>query len=340
MPDTLVYPTSVELEAVEQVLIPRLTENRLGFQLLPLVTKDHHRLIWEQMDNYTGLQQVRGLNGQPQSVVAVGAKQYEMKPGVYGEFMPIDEEELTLRRQPGSIDQNIDLTDITGMKQMQLLGRRLDRIELNIWTLLTTGTFSVANAQGAVLHTDTYPILTYTAGVTWATSATATPLANFRAIQLLGRGQSAQFGGNAMAIMNRVTLNSMLSVTNINDIAGRRTSGLLSYLTLNEINSILLGEGLPQIMVYDEGYLNDSGTFVPFIGNGVVIVVGKRPDGVPLGEYRMTRNASKPGSAPGAYTYVDDSLDRKELPRTVKVHDGHNGGPVIFFPGGFIRMNV
>lgn len=338
MADTYVYPTAAELETVEQTLIPRLTQDRLGFQLLPIRSVDAHRLIWEQMDNYTGLQQVRGLNGQPQSVRPVGLKQYEAKPGVYGEFMVIDEEEITIRRAPGTFDQNIDLTEITAQKQQQLLGRRLDRVELNIWTLLTTGTFSVAK-NGQVLHTDTYPILQYTAGTPWTTFATATPLANFRAIQLLGRGQSAKFDSKATAYMNRQTMNNLLSNTNTNDIAGRRTSGLNTVLDPSEINRVLLGEDLPQLAVYDEGYLDDSGTFVPYIPTGVVVVEGKRPSGVPLGEYRMTRNANKPGAAPGAYTFVKDTLD-KEVPRTVTVHDGHNGGPVVFFPGGFIRMNV
>jgi len=223
--------------------------------------------------------------------------------------------------------------------QDQLLGRRLDRIEKIVWDLLTAGTFSVAGPDGVTMHTDTFTLQTASAAVAWATFATATPLKDFRAVQLLSRGYSVSFGADAKAYMNRVTFNNLVANTNTADLAGRRTSGLQTVLTLGEINSVLAGEGLPQIVIFDGGYLDSSGTFQPFIPNSKVVVVGRRLDGAPIGNYVYTRNANNPGLEPGPYMKVVDNEER-EVPRLIEVHDGHNGGPIIEFPSAVVILTV
>lgn len=340
MAQTLIYPSNRVLRTVAAIKAANLEARRMIFTILPIGTLDSHTLEWEQEDNYTGLQQVRGLNGRPPRVQHVGAKRYVAEPGVYGEHMVIDELEITKRRNYGQLTDNaVDVSELVARRQDRLLARRYDRIEQIGWLLLTTGTFSVAAVNGAILHTDTYTLQTYTAGITWATSATAVPLKNFRDVQLLSRGKGVSFGANARAIMNRVTFNRLVSNLNTNDLAGRRTSGLNSVLNMTEINAVLLGEGLPQIEIYDEGYLDDTNTFVPYIGDGKVLVVGVRTDGGQVGEYLMTRNANNPNSAPGAYQKIIDKGE-DAVPREVEVHDGHNGGAVLYFPSAMVVMNV
>lgn len=336
---TFTYPSNAELNEIAQILTPRLVAGRPIFDIMPVRNVNSSIIMWEQKDNYVGLQQLRGLNGQPPKVQMVGAKQYQMRPGAYGEFMDIDEIQLTERRPLGTFTGSISLDDLVRERQDQLLVRRYDRLEQIGWTLLTTGTFSVATLSGAIAHTDTYTLQTATASVAWATSATATPLADFRQIQLLGRGKGVQFNANAKAYMNRITANTFLANTNANDVAGKRTDGLANIMTMEQVNTLLTGEGLPNLVIYDEGYLNDVGTFVPFIPNNKVVVVGRRNTGDPIMEYLMTRNANNPNMEPGPYMKVIDDGDRA-VPRTVEVHDGHNGGPVIYYPGAVIIMTV
>jgi hypothetical protein len=336
---TYTYPTNAELQLIAQDKMPALQADRPAFQILPIVNHDTSLVMWEQMDNYIGLQQVRGLNGQPANVKPVGSKLFQSVPGVYGEFSLVDELLLVERRRLGGFNVPVSVDDLVMQRQDQLLGRRLDRIEQIIWTLLSTGTFSVAGPNGAILHTDNYTTQTYTAGVTWATVATATPLANFRAVQLLGRGRSAVFDAGAKAYMNRVTANSLLSNTNANDLAGRRTAGLASVMSIGDTNQVLLGEGLPQLVVEDSGYFNDSSTFVPFIPNNKVVVVGRRPAGQTIGEYQMVRNANNDNMAPGPYMKIVDNGE-DHVPRSIEVHDGHSGGPAIFFPSAIVLMTV
>lgn len=338
---TLNYPTNRQLRQIAAIKAPNLEAQRKIFEILPIDTVDSHVVEWMQEDNYAGLMQVRGLGGRPNRVMHVGGKHYIMQPGVYGEFMIVDETEITKRRQWGQLsDAPVDVSDLVMQRQSRLLARRYDRIEYIGWTLLIAGTFSVSNPNGTVLHTDAYTTQTFTSSVAWSTPATSTPLADFRAIQLLGRGKGVSFGAQSKAYLSRVTLNRMLSNTNNADIAGRRTSGLNTVLTQNEANSLLLGEGLPQIELYDEGYLSEpSGTFTLWIPDGKIVVVGKRTDGSAIGNFLMTRNANNPNSAPGAYQkIVDKGVD--SVPREIEVHDGFNGGAALYFPSAVVVMNV
>lgn len=333
------YPTSAELNEIAQTLMPRLMEGRVGFRLMPMRNVDAPYVIWEQKDNYTGLQQLRGLNGGPQAVQHVGLGRYQMEPGYYGEFKPLDEAMLTLRRQIGTFATPINVADLVSEAQEHLLQRRLDRIEWIIWTLLTTGTFSVTGPNG-ITHSDTYTQQTYNA-TTWGTAATATPLADFRAVQLLGRGISANFGASALAYMNRVSCNALLANTNAADIYGKRTAGLQTANDLDRMNSILMGEDLPTIEVYDQGYLDSSGTFQPYIANGVVLVVGQRPAGQTIGEFQMTRNMATSNMSPGAYMQVVNLNESNgHIPQQIQVHDGFNGGPALWFPSATVRMDI
>jgi hypothetical protein len=333
-----IYPTNEDLQLIAQTKIHALAMDDPIFEHFPTVNVDSHVLSWEQRDSYRGLAAVRGLNGQPKRVNAVGGNKFTIEPGIYGEYMTIDEAELTTRRQWGSYNTPINITDLVLEKQDQLLSRRIDLIRSILWTLVTTGTFTVANELTQTQYSGTYSIQTFTAGVSWGTPATATPLANFRAVQLLSRGFSVSFGAGARAYMNRVTFNKMISNTNSADIAGRRTSGLNTVLNLGEVNAVLAGEDLPMIVVHDGGYLNSAGTFVPLIADDKAVVIGQRPANAPVGDYAMTRNANNPNLEPGPYMRVVD--DEDDVPRLIQVHDGHNGGPRIYFPSAVVKMSV
>lgn len=333
-----IYPSSVQLEQIAQTLTPRLSANRVGLQLFPAVNVESHLLEWEQKDNFTGLQQIRGLNGEPNRVKPKGMSRFTLEPGVYGEYGLVDERELTTRRQMGTFGTPIDITDLVLDRQNQLLQRRLDRIELIVWTLMTTGTFSVADGSN-VLHTDSYTFQSFDASVGWGTAATSTPLADLRAVQLKARGYSVNFGAQATAYMNLVTWNRMLANTNAADLGGRKAAFGESINGPEGVNRVLAQDNLPQISIYDEGYLDSTGTFQLFIPDGIIVLIGARPPGQRIGEYRFTRNANNPNMAPGSYMKVFDR-GQEQVPRQIEVHDGHNGGPVIYFPSAIVVMDV
>lgn len=335
---TFVFPTSQTITEIAQDKLPNLVQNRVGFQLMPMVDVDSYLVMWDQKDNFVGLQQHRGLNGEPPKVQRTGAKRYQVTPGIYGEFALIDERELTIRRQYGTFGTPIDISDLVMDAQDQLLGRRLDRIELVIWTLLTTGAFTVLAPDGSIAQQDAFSLQTFTSTVPWATSATSTPLLDLRNIKLKSRGHSVNFGTQATLWINQVTANNLLQNANANDLFGRRLTGLTTINNVGDINRLLAGDDLPTIQIYDEGYLNDAGTFVPFIANNKGVLVGRRPAGQVIGDYALTRNANNPTLAPGAYMRVFDRGE-DQVPRQIEVHDGHNGGPRVYYPSAIVVCN-
>ena len=338
------YPTNRELSTIAPQKIARMAENRVGFQIMPMRDVRAATIEWQQRDNFYGLQQLRGLDGAPTHVKPLGNNVYSYTPGVYGEFMTITETELTKRAGSITTDVPIDVGDLVAERQDQLMQRELDRMEQIIWTLLTTGTFSVALPGGAVGFTDTFSIQTYTRLVAWSSITTATPLLDFQAMQLLGRGLGVSFGAGATAYMNRATANNLLSNSNSADLGGRRVFGGNTINDVTGITRILQGEDLPSIVVYDEGYYNDSNTFTLFIPNNKVVVIGQRAAGQRIGEYVKTLNANNPGRAPGSYSFVIDRANgtngEKRVPPNMEVHQGHNGGPVLFYPGSIIIATV
>jgi hypothetical protein len=335
---TYTYPEAEELKLIEQELLPTLSEDDPILKEFPTTEVRSDRVRWEQKDNYKGLQQLRGLNGAPNFVNRVGAKEYDFAPGVYGEFTLIDEKELTTRRQWGTFGDPITIDDLIADAQAFLLQRRLDRLRLILWTLVLTGTFSVPHPRGGIMHTDVFNIQTFDSNVGWGTYATATPFADIRALALKYRGKSVDFGKGARLYINRTTLNNLLLNQNAADAYGRRLPAGATINQLDEAQSILTANDLPQIAPYDGGYIDETGTFQLFIPDNKGVLVGRRTNGASLGEYRMTVNANNPNLEPGAYTRV---IDRGEdtVPRTIEVHDGHNGGPLIYFPSAIVACD-
>lgn len=336
------YPTSEKLSKIAQEKLPALEADREAFKIFSMRTQDAAEYSWEQKDRFTGVQAVRGLNGSPFHVAPIGENRFKMKPGVYGEFMLIQEDELTERRKPGEFGTPIDLTELVLEKQDHLLQRRLDRIELIIWTLLTTNTFSVSNRQGAILHTDTFNFRTFTAAVSWLNQSQSTPLNDFRAITLFHRGYSVSFGRDAIAYMNRTTYFAYINNTNPNDLYGRRTPGLGTINNEKEIDKLHQGDDLPTIKIYDNSFLDASFNPILFIPDGKIVVIGNRPGNAKVGGYIMTRNTANASFTPGAYTRVTDSTETgmNPIPRMIKVEDGHNGGPAVEYPSMVITMTV
>ena len=274
-------------------------------------------------------------------------------PGYYGEHIDITESEITRMRQPGEFGAPIDITDLITKRQDQLLLRYLDRLELNIWNLVLNGSISVPAATGAIIDSRAYLRQTFTSSVNWSVAATSTPLADFRAVKLLARGHSVDFGSGSTAYMNQTTANQLLVNTNAADLYGRRTAGLGTFNNMDEVNQLLLGDDLPKIQVYDETYLADGtvnlqatdltlyGTPTLFIPTGYVIVVGRRVNSEPVGNFLETKNAQNPDNKPGPYMFVADNIDSFErVPRKVAVHHGYNGFPCLLFPSAVCVMNV
>lgn len=347
MSSTFTYPQNYDIREIGAIKVARMAAARLGFKILPMKNHDAAVVEWTQKDNYFGLQQLRGYDGAPQHVANVGMNRFSYNPGVYGEYGVLDELELTKRAKYANPTAGIpaDITDLVMGWQKYLIQRELDRMESIIWTLLTTGTFSVSSPGGQIVFTDTFTLQTASAIVSWGTYATAVPLQDFRALQLLGAGLGVNLGNSARAYMNAYTKNRLLNNSNSADLGGKRKNVGSTINSLPDVNSILVDNDVPQVEVYNEAYYNDSNVLTYYIPNNIVVVVGSRVDGEPVGEYALTRNANNPGYAPGSYDYVEDHSGNapdgsRYIPANIKVHRGNNGGPLLWFPSAIVVLTV
>ena len=330
------FPTSEALSALASEKMTVLTLDDPIFEIFPIETEDKVHVTWEQGDNVTGLQQARGLGGAPTRVQRIGAKKYTMEPGVYGEFISLDEIDLADTRMIGTNDA-ADISQLVMKAQDQLQGRFVDRVRYIAWQAVQ-GTLSVLGPDGGVLHSDTFPIQTASASVSWATKATAVPIADFRTWKLLARGRGCSFGRGAKAFMNTTTLNNLLNNANSADLFGRRNNNQGTINGINELNQILLDADLPTVVEYDKGYIATGGSYTTFIPDNKVIIIGKRDDGHRIGAYKMVRNVNNPNAKPGQYMKV--VLNEDEVPIVIKVHNGHNGGPAVEYPGSVLFTSV
>lgn len=340
---TYTYPEARELREIGPELVAQETANDVLFQLFPIREVNEAIMQWTIEDNDRGLQGLRGLDGAPGRVTRLGKNTYSSEPGYFGEFETITERELTLRG--GSVvspNAVVNVEDLVMSLFRQLVRREVARMRWILATLLTTGTFSVSNKDGAVTFTDTFTLQTLAAS-DWSTPSTATPLGDFRTLQQKGTGKGVTFGSGAKAIGNRVTINRMLANTNAADLGGRRTTGGGTINSVAETNKITMGEDLPQVVIYDDGYVDANGTFQKFFADDIVVAVGVRDEGDIIGEYRLTRNLNNPDGAPGSYEYIKDYAQGinapKETPPKIEVHRGHNGGPVIYRPNGVVVVS-
>jgi hypothetical protein len=332
------FPSAMDLMGIEQQLAPVDKKDNPAFDIFPEVNKDTPLLMWEQLDNFLGMMQPRGLGGRPNLVKAVGSKTYMMQPGYYGEFMTIEEREVTLSRRFASPNQPVDVSDLVVLRSRQLLHRQIQRQRWIAWQLMTKGVFVVTDPYGVLMHADSYAQRVFTATVPWATLATATPLADLRAVRPFARGFSISFGVRSRGFANTTTINNMMNNQNPNDLGGKRQANGATVNSLDGFNQILAANDCPQMVEWDGVWQDDTGTNQLDIPDNTVVIKGIRLDGAAIGNWVNTRCAMNPGMAPGPYYEVFQPF--QQVPPTVEVHRGVNGGIALYFPSALLVMKV
>lgn len=337
------YPTSKELKEISPEKIVNMSRDRPTFEIFPVVESDAWELEWQQKDDYRGFQQLRGLNGEPSYVKMHGFKRFRAVPGVYGEYMTVDEEMMTKRAAYGMAMEGrpIAIDDLVIERQELLMVRETDLLEYIHWQALLYGQFTFVGPTGAV-YGDQFAIQ-QAAFSDWSILATATPIKDLLGLkQLQVTGRSVSFGSGAKYFMNSKQVSYLLLNQNPNDLAGQlaiATGGIKPVKSIGEINGLLTSLGLGTIVEYDETYLDEAGTQTKWIPDGLISIVGQRTNGDRLGEYRKTRNAQNADLSSESYQLVIDHLLTR-VPRLIEVHRGHNGGLVIYYGSAIIRANA
>jgi hypothetical protein len=340
MPPIFEVPTTLQLKRIEAIRLPSLNASSRIFDYFPDEFSDATVLRWAQKDSFSGMQQVRGLGGKPAQVSMVGDNIFLMDPGVYGDFVALDEAILTERRDAALLSGGpVSLGDLVGEAQAILLARRWTLKAYILWQLVLNGQFVATNKQGVVVVKASYTQQTYAAAVPWSTTATATPIKDLQALSQVTFGQGVDSGSSAVVFVNQVTAYGLLNNTNPNDLGGKRIGGGNTPLSLEDFNKIGVSYGVPTVEINDEFWVNETtGVVTRFIPTGQGVLICKRKSGTPIGAYRHTNNLQSDPGEKGIYRKVIMHWE-DQVPRSVEVHDGHNGGPVLYFPGTIVKVS-
>lgn len=349
----LTFPTNAELNEVVQAFEVDPSQH-IGSTILPMAESMYQEVQWDERDADRGLTAPHALGADPKVDIRQGSTRRKYTPIPFKETDLLKEDEILRARQLGTMAETLDLSQEIARIARDRFNKTMARIEKLRWDTLN-GSISI-NENGVVVS-ETFAVQSYTpSGDTWDTPDTSTPLADFNAVKLLFRGTGASAAG-AKAYMSQATANLLLQNQKAGDIKGFQNQNFVQLpYAVEEMNKILAARGLPEIVVYDEGYIAENGTFTLFLPTGKVIVVGKRPAGQSVGDFMSTpslHNNRGGQPAPGYFSVIEvnghaseaagsvamGQLGKAKNPK-VEITGGIYGGTRLIYPKSVIKMNV
>ena len=319
-------PTLTDLSPnqLQELVKAKLTELQKGdplFKHMPIVYKNTDLVKWEQWDGYK-------------------PKEYncQLEPGIYGDMSVFGLAGLVKR---GGRDKVI--TNAIN----QMVSRMLARIKQVGWTLLTDATYSKLDRFGRIHHIDTFKSNRYVANTVWSDLANSNPIDDLGQVQKLGTTNGLTFGRTAKIYVNQTTFDHLICSEFIRHrlLDDGTNKGIIG---LNHLNEVFSNWDLPEVVVHDHGYMNDSDIFIQYIPDGKVVVLASITDGTTAAEYQIVNNKLVQGWDK-AMPYV--STQDKEVKRVdeegntitvqeLEIHCGHNGGPALLCPQSVVLMSV
>lgn len=328
-------------------------EDYIGESIMPMEESMFQEVQWDERDHDRGLTAPHVMGTDPKVDKRQGHKTRSYTPIPFKETDLLKEDEILRARQLGTMAGTLHVAEEIGKIVRDRWVKTLGRMEKLRWDTLRG---AIAIDENDVKVNETFAVQTHTPLVDWDTVATARPLADFNALKLKFRKTGASAQG-AIAYMNQVTANWLLENQNANDIKGFQNSNFVQLpYSVEELNKVLSIRGLPTIVVYDEGWVDESDNLTQFIPDGEVIVVGKRKKGQKVGDFMATPSLhrSKNGQpAPGYFSIIEVngqpservgaiSLDQLGMAKNPKVEitGGIYGGTRLIYPKSVIKFTV
>jgi hypothetical protein len=287
------------------------------FKHFPLTYIDAAEVHYDQYTNLGGLMPTRALGTSPDVVPMPPLNVYKVQPGHYGLSALLEEEEMTVERQPNTINKPLEVPDRLGVMAMNCATLAVNRLYQTIGTFAVSGTIANRNTAGQIVHqmiTPNFQVLTPTGsggtGPSWAGNpASATPISDliYWQTNLLDPGTSADFGVESALLCNPKTVatfwnTQQVQKTFVSDYGASYKRGEVSPPKIdgkNSVNELLTGSGLPKLQVYKGGYYataaaaltQDPTQFTYAIPDNKLVWIGKRPDNQPVAAMKLTRHA-------------------------------------------------
>lgn len=310
----------------------------IGGQILPLNSKDFletpTHISWDILPPAVGMTKPHTLDSTPALVKMPGLKNKSMGTGYWKESAQLNESDMLILRGFGPDHRKRAARDKVVRLQETLQARLAVRMEWLRWQALL-GQLSV-NENGVILDVD-YEIPAgnkWQVNVSWADTANAKPIDDFMAVETKyeGLGATAKF-----YVMNRATAVLLAKNAQVRDLV--KQSIRVEDIALGNVEKLVLQlAGVPgTVVIYNEGYFNDSATFTKFIPDNKVIVIGEGlgKTAGELGFFGSTPNLHNSGGMDnpqaGPFMLVKDRSMSEENP-FYKLTMGIYGLPVVIRP--------
>ena len=293
----------------------------VGLKFFPIKEIRKEDVVYDVYQAATGLMKPTGENAPAPKIQFTKLDEVTLRPVTFKESYEIVGQDIVFVKQDKDYAREYLANALKNLKI-----RELSRIEWSIWQALT-GTLSID--ENGVTRTVTYSgIQTFSASNSWATSSTDI-VGDLVTIMKLYRGTGAR---PRYMICNQTVAGYLLK----NDTfeAYYSNSGLAP---IDGVKRFLTSLGL-ELIVYDGGYINSSGTFVPYIGEDKVFFIGEGP--YPPGHFFSTLTIEGPTMTPRPGEFARIKEDTDGDPKKIQVIAGIRGLPGIVFPSWIVYADV
>ncbi len=316
----------------------------IGLSMVPLDTKKQDNsprvITWDIKGPVTGMTHASVLGSNPQMVKHTTLKTKAMKTAYWKEFKRLDEDDLLHLRGLGPDDRTRAAAELIADSVMILETRLETRMEWLVWQMFH-GTLTL-NERGVIRVID-YEIPAgnkINASVNWSTTGTSDPILDIQNIAKL----ASDYGTEIDTIyINHQQATWLANSTKVRDLV--KTSSEVVNIGVGNVGELIFTlAGVPgKFVIYDKGYLNDSGTFTRFIANEKVVVKLKNlPQLGKFASFRSTPSLYNGGVANatgGKFYRAKDMTDDIHKPHYDMLM-GIYGLPVMFHPEWVVVLTV
>jgi hypothetical protein len=361
---TTQFMDNAELTYIAQQLMPERTTDDVVFNdVLRVRSIAETIILFEQRDSFSGYTPGRRSGSGFPSLAREAKNRITVTPYDYGEEKFMDEDFLRMSRQMGEFGMPQRNAEEQVSDSIHLIDRFIKRYKYNVWTLLTTGTYSVLGPKGELIGSDSYTFQNFTVATAWSNFSASTPIEDLRNLRLLHRGTSSSFGRKGKIYLQSQDVINLLSNTNPNDLGAKRVitqnAGAQPF-QLGDVNRFLLDSDLPEIVEYDEflptgpsNFGTGPAPYTMFIPYQTGVAIGARDYGEPIGDYTMipqfpdlvgsglnsVRQASMKADNAFANIYMDFRVDL-EFNWNARTRMAFGGAPRILYPSSIVIMNL
>lgn len=335
----LIFPTTQEVSHVvrNRAVDPAQFQGRNFCPVRNYWAKD---IEYDVLDAGRGMTKAHNIGTDPNVVTLSGQSRKRMGTGFWKETYRINEAELLFARQAGTYNQRAGRDQVL-QRSLEMDDRLETRLEWLRWQPLVAGQLAVD--ENGVKYTVDYSLPEgnmpeLEGDALWSVTAKADPLTDIMTWLKLFRGTGAR---GVEAYFNLDVAGYLAANTKIlNLLKNTQYAKLLGPTNIGEALNLIF----PQIKftLYDEGYVDDAGTFRPFIQNDRLVIRGQGQVGELMMDFASTislHNGSLENPQPGKFAIIEDKAGENKNPY-VDITVGVYGLPRVFHPNWIVSATV